>query len=340
MDAERFDVFAKAIGRGIARRRVLASVAAGALGLGVGGAAPAVAGPEALPLEVQPSGSHAPGSVSAEKKRKKRKKKKKGGNPQPNNPNPNNPQPNEPPACTATSCPLPPECSQQELDTCLAPLIASIEAEAEACKDPCQDSESAACQECVAPIAARFQAEALACAEQSCDRSFTPDGMEVGRVVHRDGVTAERWWTRTCEKPCCYLALNACQEDVAVESLVCAAAAVVATAVSGGPGGPIAYGFCAAKLVYSMIRCDSRFNCESKATCMPDNTCCAGTPCGDRCCDAGAFCTSGASWAGPRYGCCNPADYPGEELIGCDGVCCVGHNLQCCAPGETNPCLC
>jgi hypothetical protein len=236
------------------------------------------------------------------------------------------------PPCTDESCPLPPECSQQAFDACSDALIEAIIDDVEACQPVCQDVNSAECQACLEPIAAARMPEAEACIAESCGFDLQSSGMAGDQARKRsDRLAAEAWFTRTCERPCCYTAHKACQEDASYQALICTAAAVVAAALSG-PGGAVAYAFCLVRLAYGLKQCHDRNACLDGACIEGDRCCprgeigCRASCCsaGSSCCDNGTCCRSGTHCC-PGGGCCHDGD-----------TCCFRQSSQtlfCCPPG-------
>jgi hypothetical protein len=348
MDANRFDALVKTLSLGVARRGMVISLLGGAL-------APLLASHETAARRHTGRRAHRDDGLSAEKRKKKKCKKcgsckkcKKGkckpkadGTPcsggscqggacQPGD---------QAPPCTDESCPLPPECSQQDFDACSGALVEAIIEDVEACQSVCQDVNSAMCQECLEPIAAARMPEAEACIAESCGlglQSFRMVGVQGSQRSTREA--KEAWFTRTCERPCCFTAYKACQEDAAYQSLLCTAAAIVGTALSG-PGGAVAYAFCLIRLAYGLKLCYDRNWCV-EGTCIEGDKCCpAGqSGCGNLCCEPGRTCTTGTYNGQPRSACCEPSTDPELTLTLCDGVCCLHRAPIICCPGRSNPC--
>lgn len=313
MDAEGFDLLVRMCGLHAARRGIMSVLLGGVLGFVLND------------LHDTDAKRGRRQQVIAEKRKRRKKKKKK---------NKNLPAPrDEAPPCTTASCPLPPNCSQSVVDSCNTALFDDIVTAAQACEAACQDSSSQTCQACIEPIVETYSPDAFACAEAGCGVSLSS---RASRFKARSGeVTAEEWWTRTCDKACCQTPLKACEEDVRDELFVCLAGAVVAAATTGPGSIPVLAG-CMARLFYGMSKCRAREGCEDGGSCLADGTCCAGQACGGLCCAPGKVCTSGTYNGTVRSNCCTPNSL---ELGPCDGICCgTPANVSMCCPGKSNPC--
>lgn len=351
MDGKQFDALARLVGEPTDRRLAVRSFTGGTLGavLALIGVVP---GPEE-------AAAHNKFKKCKKLKGRKKKaclKKAKKHAAQHANETPPPPQGDQAPPCTADFCPLPPECSQMDLEACTESLEASWLAEAEPCRDACRDPEAVECRACLAPIVEGWKAGAEACVAEACNfpASARPAPRQLSAKRERkastarpnDQITAEAWWQRKCDKPCCYADVVEQSEDARDEWGVCMASAVASCFFSGPLCGGAAL-VCMAKLAYDTARWEARFGCVNGGSCQEGDVCCDDSfdqMCNGRCCHVSpgqqlsdvcckgpsgglTCCTNGASccngyclgdaggpWTPCGSGCCDP-----------DHECCLGH---------------
>lgn len=306
MDAQRFDAFVRALGLNSARRGMVA----GLLGGGVASLVAALTS-EARRRAHRHDGQHEDLSAEKRKKRKKKKHKKRKKK--------ESPPIDEAPPCTADSCPLPPGCSEQVLEGCAAALHEALLADAEPCRSLCEDdAESPACRECIEPYALARQPDSEACAVESCS---SPSRAAAPRAGH---TAAREWWTRTCDKPCCFRELEACKEDAVETYVPCLIASVASCFSPAAPLCPLAIEGCLFKATYDIAKCNARNGCPAFDACKSDNTCC---PSGTSACNTGCCGSTSRCWSCGTVGsqCC-----PSNTKVCCNGTCCSSDNAKCC----------
>jgi hypothetical protein len=382
MDADRFDTLSRTVITGLGRRRVLRALLGGTLTALLakletearpkkGRRKGHTRGGRRSPVRLRDHGhgrrrgdGNRPSDVSAEKRRKKKKKKKAtpsqaasappGAPPPPPVPPPSPPPPppkggDEAPPCTAESCPLPPGCSRTALDACATALREAVIAEAEPCRQVCQDPTSTVCRDCLTPLVAATLPEAEECVALTCGLPLPPAGDAVARSVpseqHRATVQAvgevgaEAWWERKCQTAtCCYLDHRECAEDARDEWLICMAGAM-AGCVIGGPLCAAAALACMGKLAHDVSRCDARHGCLNGGTCHPGDICCPDSMdilCNGQCCHKSPglkdadVCCNGQCCARGRT-CCNGEcrETGSGPWTACGDTCCRG-DQECC----------
>ena len=345
MDGTQFDALARFVGVPTTRRLAVRSFTGGTLGaaLALLGLAP---GPEETAAHDTRKKCR---KLKGRKKKACLKKARKhaarhAGENQPPPPPP--PGGDQAPPCTAAACPLPPACSQAALENCTAALVAQWVTEAEPCRDACQDPEAAACRACLAPIVEAWAPEAETCVAQACGlplaASRTTHPPTRGGRTHAvaragDEVTAQSWWTRNCQKPCCYLDYAECKEEARDDWGKCMLGAAAGCVFSG----PICLGAmlgCMSILAYDDAACQEIKGCPDGGSCREGDICCRDSfdqlcngrcchvppggrlsdvccngPAGLTCCTNGASCCNGhclgdqaGPWAPCGTTCCDP----------------------------------
>lgn len=333
MDPQHFDTFVKTLTLRSARRGVVTGLATGALATL---ASYLAAGAWRRKHQRDNRDSD---DVSGEKKKKRKKKNKKGKSNTPQNPT------IQAPPCAETSCPLPPGCVQEPIDSCTAALAQTLLSDLEPCQARCgtgQGGETPDCLECLEPILRARIPDAVACVDQGCALGT--------RMTHRAArASAHEWWPRSCEKPtCCFISYRDCEDDNAETLFKCLFGAAVAAATTG-PGTFLVLGGCMGNLVYNHMKCRTRYGCANQGEtcangdhCCPhgqeacsDGACCpfGTTCCGEKCCDASQNETCHLGLPGEPSSCCEPG------WQACHGACCFADN-KCCKSQSGAPYCC
>lgn len=254
----------------------------------------------------------------------KRKKKKKRQPPSP----PLGNGGDQAPACTADSCPLPPECSAPALETCVTALHRQFLLDIEPCRPACAGGDSTDCRACLEPIVAARQPDIQACITESCGA-----GAGAARAADQ-GVTGESdadWWVRLCDTPCCFRDRQACIQSFSRETAICVVGALVSCAVPIICAGLLLS--CVTRAAYENSKCEGYYGCvNAQFGCRPDNTCCPANQaaCGETCCAAGRICCNGK-------GCCSDADAHCCYMPDGAAYCCPS-NRRCCSTGGPQCC--
>ena len=220
MDGNRFDALTKAVISGVGRRRLLAGLLGGSLA-SLLAETETEARRKNAQRKRQERDRETVSALTSRKKRKRRKRAKKRRSlpcrrdwilarrhPHPH-PRHRRQGGDQAPPCTVDSCPLPPECSQQVLEDCSASLQEALLADAEPCRQTCQDPNAAACRECLTPIVAARLPEAKACVAQACGlplpepQAPSPSSVTQARqraTAQASGVIiAQGWWTANAQ---------------------------------------------------------------------------------------------------------------------------------------------